>query len=577
MTQGQNTQGKLSNLITWCKDHGAIIDPRLSFEYSLEKGISTLYKPDSDLDRHNQDTLSFSISIPRELILVSSDARSFFDHLVPGFHSDLTSAALFKAFLGYKLSQNEAEQNPYFQILPRANEIRSPLGYNDEELALLKGTNLYRGTQVKLSQLQSEYKILTEELSRSDSDMHIIDFDHFLWGHLILSSRSFPYKLVDKDADPSSVMMVPLIDLMNHEPMGRVTWGYEESTGFTVQVDEGGKSGSTEIEICNNYGPKGNEELLVGYGFVIPDNQFDCLQLSLSEGSLRGMIGDAKLADWGISHLPRLEDYTYSVVSEDADVGDNDSSRDPFIVFMCNRDHPIPDGLLELFALISRNPEDESVTLKGELNGINKLRASLDSRFKDKLDKMPAMTEGVSQLNYENCRIYREGQLKVYNLVKKTLKEREKELLKKNRKRLISIKDILKKDREQFEPFLKLYQLEDGDGLNKFQMELLVHIWLMKVVNYESEDSVLSTGWIKDEFRRLKEEEVKVEHDPFLVDLYKQAIVPLLDNEDLRSLAEGHNWDVESFLLVDLVYQRNSYEKGSKLEPILIVPSTGGR
>lgn len=536
---------KLHSLVHWSKAQGAQIDSRLDLLWSIEAGVSAYYDPSpADVGK----TLEFGIKIPTTMILKADDAQRYFEAKWPGFHSRLPPLAIFKAYLAYLLK--DPCKTPYFDLLPTPEEIHSPITYNEQEMDLLEGTNLHKGTQWKLKVLRAQYDLFIED---TGSD---ITFDDYLWGHLIVSSRAFPLKIVDPTVDSSAVMLLPLVDLMNHEPMSKVTWGFD-GHNFTVDVCKPITS-ADRVQVCNNYGPKGNEELLLAYGFVLPGNPFDCLQLSLNEASLRPLIGDANLSDWQISKLPKLADYTYSVVSNvyaDAKAHEETDMDDGFVVFMCNRDHPIPAGLLELFTLISRNQDDLGPTLKARLNGIVKLRQSLDARFKDNLDVMPKDT-GCDSVNYSNCRIYREGQLDVYNRAKRALKQEEKSLLKTYRKQLVTIKDI-RKD-EEFEPFLEVFGLQ-GE-LNKFQMELAVHLWLFKEVNDAQ------TPWINEEWAKVKES--SFEQDPFLVDLYNQAIGPL----DTSSFP-GDHWDLDSFLRTDLLYRCNSYEKGTALEPIVIEPT----
>lgn len=567
MGQGDEVQAKVAALVEWCQNQGARIDPRLSFEYSFDKGISTLYRPSED-ELNQSNPLHICVGIPKNMILDSNSAKSWFEREIPGFHTGLSSSVLFKAYLAYMLTEDESKQSAYVKLLPKADEIRSPLTYNEDEMNLLRDTNLYQGTQVKLSQLKTEYGVLIYDIGDS---LRKISFHDFLWGHLILSSRAFPYKLVDKTADPSSVMMLPLLDFMNHKPMSKVTWNFD---GSQFKVDVVVDNPSREIEVCNNYGPKGNEELLMGYGFVLPDNEFNCLQLSLPSEALQPALKDVKLSDWNITKLPHLDDYTYSVVENEMpkNLMPPDEQNNKYVVFLCNRSHPIPDGLLELFSLASKNEEDTQLTLKCELNGINKLRASLNDKFQGKLSNMPARTDNVRQVNYDNCRIYREGQLQVYNLVKKALKSKEKELLKTYRKSLITVRDIIKKDSE-FEPFLGIYGSWDKESSNSSQFEIdrLIHLWLMKIVNYDDSDGLkMDVSWIIDAFNHLKGKKYRV--DPYAYTLY-QMRVGVLIKETGNLLTKGQHWDIQSFMMVHEIYVNNSYEKGSSLEPILIKPT----
>jgi hypothetical protein len=108
----------------------------------------------------------------------------------------------------------------------------------------------------------------------------------YLLASTYITSRSFPSSLLhpsDNDVATTDTaaakadsypIMIPGIDLLNHKRAEPVTWtpGQSEAdasshVGFGVRrsIEQG-------EEVFNNYGPKGNEELLLAYGFVIPTN-----------------------------------------------------------------------------------------------------------------------------------------------------------------------------------------------------------------------------------------------------------------------------------------------------------------
>ena len=70
---------------------------------------------------------------------------------------------------------------------------------------------------------------------------------------------------------------MPLLDLLNHKPGAQVEWQARYSF-VGLQVLEKYESGQ---EVCNNYGPRENEGLLLAYGFIIENNPFDHLVISL--------------------------------------------------------------------------------------------------------------------------------------------------------------------------------------------------------------------------------------------------------------------------------------------------------
>lgn len=67
------------------------------------------------------------------------------------------------------------------------------------------------------------------------------------------------------------------MDAGNHNPNAKVDWAYDPGR-FSLTVSEKVEPGS---QIFNNYGPKSNEELLMGYGFCAPGNPYDGLLLAM--------------------------------------------------------------------------------------------------------------------------------------------------------------------------------------------------------------------------------------------------------------------------------------------------------
>src|SRR5208282_742328 len=129
--------------------------------------------------------------------------------------------------------------------------------------------------------------------------------DDYLWAATVLSSRSFPSRLLntitstsaelpgstiatDNNLDSIDPILIPVMDMLNHRPNHPVTWLISPNT-ITFVADT---SYPPATEIFNNYGAKGNEEcapprhtmlivVLMGYGFCIVDNPHESISLKL--------------------------------------------------------------------------------------------------------------------------------------------------------------------------------------------------------------------------------------------------------------------------------------------------------
>lgn len=88
--------------------------------------------------------------------------------------------------------------------------------------------------------------------------------------------------LLDLSKSPSEDLDFPVLfpvqDAVNHDPTARVDWTFDPGR-FGLTVNDPIEPG----EFFNNYGPKSNNELLLGYGFCIPDNPYDTVLLTLKQ------------------------------------------------------------------------------------------------------------------------------------------------------------------------------------------------------------------------------------------------------------------------------------------------------
>ena len=563
----------LEQLIKSATDEGAIIDSRIKFEYTENSGISAF------ILSNDNDTLSkekpLTIDIPNSFIIKPQDAYN--DLKIN--ENDLESTIAFKfyiAALKTGIIENSKFQS-YIDLLPSIEQIHSPLSLPEKSLYV------YENTTLEESYIKEKIHLLKVEFNKGSKLIPYIKFNDHLWAHLITTSRAFPYRIINPTSKPHEFMLLPIIDLLNHKPNSKVEWLSSDKNNFKIscinQLSNSDDIDDSKIEIFNNYGPKGNAELLMGYGFTLEGNEYDSLQLSLS---VNDEIKNGLSNLWNI-HLPTISDYTFSINDDEEtektvaqNAGENNK-----VIFLINKFHPIPDGLLEVFCYISKNEDDKGMSLKNTMNGLNKLKQSLEIKYSNKLDKVPSFDKDlIDENDYNNAKTFRKGQLKIYNLTKNEIKNKEKQLLKEYRKCFITIKDIFKKD-DEFSEFLEILQWnKDVSELNKMEMELILRLWLLKNVNYYNEENVetefenFDIKWFLELFKFRKGLDnvgAAVSDDDFMVDLYNQ-IIPAFQN-NVPELLKGDQWSLNDWLIIDQLVIDNSYEKGKSLEPLLITPT----
>ncbi|BGO90464.1 hypothetical protein NBRC10512_004730 [Rhodotorula toruloides] len=308
----------------------------------------------------------------------------------------------------------DLQHQPYVDFLPKSEAMRTPLYFTPAERELLRGTNLYGAAQEREDDWKAEWREVTSWVTDEEVRRELT-WERWLWACTILSSRAFSSDLIDGDKDNSTPVLFPGVDLLNHRPDARVTWFSDMDTeneradgravgkgSLTIVLDEEIPAGA---QVYNTYGAKANEELLLGYGFVLPSNRADFLTLKLS---MPPNASPSLLSLWDTLKLTDTRHYV-------------------------PRSGVLPDELLAQMRLLLAQPgevEDiqerlrkgasgwsealDFVSWENELDMLDMLGAMLDS-------KAQALTAGVEAVTGDDIRteisgmvgIYRRGQVDV--------------------------------------------------------------------------------------------------------------------------------------------------------------------
>ncbi|CDH54294.1 hypothetical protein RO3G_06808 [Lichtheimia corymbifera JMRC:FSU:9682] len=231
----------LERYIQWLRDNGATFD---KFDFKTDQdGIGSVYASQPVEENETLATLPFRLAITEPV------ARRAF----PSLHA-YSCRAVMSAFVAQQ--KNLGSQSfyaPYLDVLPP--KIMTTLFFDDDDMRFIENTALATATVERKASIYEEYQKLSKEPGVDN-----ISWDDYLWAYCVLSSRSFPYKLIDptKEDIPSEVLF-PLLDALNHKPNTRITWmrSGDEETGTLSFVT--GQPANQGQQLFNNYGPKYNE------------------------------------------------------------------------------------------------------------------------------------------------------------------------------------------------------------------------------------------------------------------------------------------------------------------------------
>lgn len=319
----------INDLLAWGEQNGATLNPNAEVYVSPTFGLSLRVKePTPENGTAGLSPHSTIVSAPYTISLSYMNAHDAFSTLSarsPRFPQKFLNEVPAKVIGCYFLMQqyllgDKSFWAPYIRSLPQPNEpqkLATPLYWNDEARAWLNGTNLLMAVRQREEMWREELDhaakvfwngclemMYARELWKPASELYGDLYSSgknekllnlYKWACTIFSSRSFVSTLIPpeiygakldekvkegraetwrqfiKKEGPYPVLF-PLVDIANHDPKARVEWfadAKSEVNAVSIKNDEGIKAGE---QIFNNYAPKGNSELLLGYGFMLPEN-----------------------------------------------------------------------------------------------------------------------------------------------------------------------------------------------------------------------------------------------------------------------------------------------------------------
>ncbi|GAA5920831.1 hypothetical protein JCM1841_005116 [Sporobolomyces salmonicolor] len=327
---------------------------------------------------------------------------------------------LLPASLAARLAADEGlalQHRVYVENLPASEAMRTTLYFSPAERELLRGSNLYGATEERERGWRDEWEDVRNWVADEDVRREV-GWERWLWACTLISSRAFPSSLIDGDKPNSTPVLFPGIDMLNHRPTSKITWsadvhvetagtGAEGKKGkgsLTIVLDE---AVGADEQIFNTYGAKSNEELLLGYGFVLAANPADFVALKLS------LPPACSPALFDLIHDLGLENLRHFVPRSGALPGE-----------LLAQMRLLVASAEEVEELVQARQESERgaweqvvgfVSWENELDVLDALEGMLQSKLQglESADASSHAAQGVRPDVAEMVRIYRRGQIEI--------------------------------------------------------------------------------------------------------------------------------------------------------------------
>ncbi|PQM42954.1 protein PLASTID TRANSCRIPTIONALLY ACTIVE 14-like [Prunus yedoensis var. nudiflora] len=209
--------------------------------------------------------------------------------------------------LGLKLLQERAKTGsfwwPYISSLPETFNI--PIFFPGEDIKNLQYAPLLYQVNKRcrfLLDFEQEVKRALENLKPNDHPFggQAVDASSLGWAMSAVSSRAFRLygKKLSGEINNDVPMMLPLIDMCNHSfKPNAIILQDQDDRDMKMLVKVVAETGIKQNDcLVLNYGCLNNDLFLLDYGFVIPSNPYDCIELKYD-----GALLDAASMAAGVS------------------------------------------------------------------------------------------------------------------------------------------------------------------------------------------------------------------------------------------------------------------------------------
>ncbi|KAH6616084.1 hypothetical protein B0J18DRAFT_446820 [Chaetomium sp. MPI-SDFR-AT-0129] len=289
-------------LLEWSQQHGAELHPSLEIHHDDVSKYSLRVKPTVNEGLEPGFTavscpLSTTLSYLNALIDGPLDFSSpSSPHTTDGaFPTNFTKSVpphvLGRFFLIKEyLKGKDSYWAPYISTLPSPEQVAAwalPAFWPDSDTAYLEGTNVSVTIEEIQANVKQEFK-QARKLLKDEGFPDVTSYTQLLykWAFSIFTSRSFRPYLILSEADHQHVsgllpdgvklddfsILQPLLDIANHSITAKFTWNTVSSPHPACQLICLDRYQPGE-QIYNNYGLKTNSELLLGYGFMLPETE----------------------------------------------------------------------------------------------------------------------------------------------------------------------------------------------------------------------------------------------------------------------------------------------------------------
>ncbi|KAK6228096.1 SET domain - like 9 [Theobroma cacao] len=209
------------------------------------------------------------------------------DNLLPKIKAALsnkvgTVAKLAIILLVEQKMGQDSEWASYISCLPQHGEIHSTIFWSEYELDMFRQSSVYQETMNQKSKIEEDFAAVVPALEQFPEIFESFTLKDFMRAYFLVTSRAWE--------STKGLSLIPFTDFMNHDGVSDSIVLFDEDKKLSEVIADRNYAPGQEVLI--NYGNFPNATLLLDFGFTLPYNIHDQVQINFNipyHDSLREM------------------------------------------------------------------------------------------------------------------------------------------------------------------------------------------------------------------------------------------------------------------------------------------------
>ncbi|RLN31653.1 hypothetical protein BBJ28_00004606 [Nothophytophthora sp. Chile5] len=259
--------------LRWLTDNGAVF-PKLAWPTATPNGLRGATATQDIATGEHMLCIPRQLLISEELCWRDPQLRRVFEDNRDVFARDDPVLALF--LVREMVLGERSFFHPYLSTLPYPESVQD---WTEDERRALRDKRLEEAAGRRSVEIEAHYRRVFSRLHEKypgEFPEELYTFDKFKFAWKTIQARTFGRRL-------PWTALVPFADCLNHSNLATKYDFDVDGNGLFRLFPSASTSFAAHTEVFNSYGRRANFQLLLDYGFALPDNEWDYVDVELAK------------------------------------------------------------------------------------------------------------------------------------------------------------------------------------------------------------------------------------------------------------------------------------------------------